>query len=134
MSFGGSVLIRGVAFGGSGIIKGVAFGGSGLIKGVAFGGSGIIRGVAFGGSGIIRGVAFGGSDLIKEGLVYQMIPILPVFDLLYTVAKLLSSEAQRSSLLKPQGVAAHDVSLLAFSSKQKHLDSLIKTKMKKRLK
>ena len=49
--------------------------------GVAFGGSGIIRGVAFGGSGIIRGVAFGGSDLIKEGLVYQMIPILPVFDL-----------------------------------------------------
>jgi hypothetical protein len=43
--------------------------------GVAFGGSGIIRGVAFGWSGIIRGVAFGGSDLIKEGLVYQMIPI-----------------------------------------------------------
>jgi hypothetical protein len=41
----------------------------------------LIRGVAFGGSGIIRGVAFGGSDLIKEGLVYQMIPILPVFDL-----------------------------------------------------
>jgi hypothetical protein len=43
MSFGGSVLIRGVAFGGSGIIKEVAFGGSGIIKGVAFGGSGINR-------------------------------------------------------------------------------------------
>jgi hypothetical protein len=49
----------------------------------AFGGSGIIRGVAFGGSGIIRGVAFGGSDLIKEGLVYQMIPIQICFILFY---------------------------------------------------
>ena len=54
---------------------------SDLIKWMSFGGSVLIRGVAFGGSGIIRGVAFGGSDLIKEGLVYQMIPILPVFDL-----------------------------------------------------
>jgi hypothetical protein len=30
-------------------------------------------------------------------------------------------------LLKPQGVVEHDVSLLSFLSKQKHLDSFKKT-------
>ena len=74
-------------------------------------------------SGLIRGMAFGDSDLIR--LVYKQIPILP--DLQYAVATLLSSVAQRSSLLKPQGVVEHDLSLVLFVSKQKHLDSFKKT-------
>ena len=77
-------------------------------------------------SGLIRGVVVGGSGLIREGLVYPTIPILPVFDLEYTVAQLLPSVAQRSSLLQPQGVVAHDVSLLVPPFKQKHFDSLKK--------
>jgi hypothetical protein len=49
VTFGGSVLIRGVAFGGSVLwwkcpYKRGGFGGSVLIRGVAFGGSVLIRG------------------------------------------------------------------------------------------